>query len=75
MYKAKLSNWIFTDSDVSKNVNLEKILKYVLCYKKLGHIRTSSNYLNWLWKDVFTMIGQLEPPSYLQHVWIVGLLL
>jgi hypothetical protein len=50
--KKKLSSWILTNNDVSKNVNLEKILKYDLCYKKLSHIKTFSNYLNWFSKDI-----------------------
>jgi hypothetical protein len=51
-------------SDVSTNVNLDKILKLNLGYKKLGHIKTSPNYLNYLCKCVFAMTRQLGPPTF-----------
>jgi hypothetical protein len=62
--KTELSNLILTTSDVSKNVNLYKILKSNLGYKELGHIKTSLNYLYQLQKDVFAMIRQLGPPYF-----------
>ncbi len=43
-------------SDVSTNVNLDKILKLDLGYKELSCIRTSPNYLDRLHKDVFAII-------------------
>jgi hypothetical protein len=49
---------------VSNNVNLDKLLKVNLRYKKLGHIRTSPKYLYRLHKDVFAMIRQLGPPTF-----------
>jgi len=63
--KTKLSSWILTTNNVSNNVNLDKLLKANLGYKKLGRIRTSLDYLNSFWKDVFIMIKQLGPPSFL----------
>ncbi len=44
------------------------MLNFDLWYKKFGHIKTFSNYLNWFWKDVFIMTRQLGLPSYLQCV-------
>ncbi len=54
-----------------KNVNLEKILKFDLGYKELGHIMTSLNYLDLLQKYVFTLIKQLGPPFFEKHLWQV----
>jgi hypothetical protein len=51
-----------------KNVNLEKILKFDLGYKELGHIMTSLNYLDLLQKYVFTLIKQLGPPFFEKHL-------
>jgi len=50
--------------DVSNNVNLDNMLKLELGYKKLGHIRTSPDYLDHIHKDVFGMIRQLRPPTF-----------
>jgi hypothetical protein len=51
-------------NDVSNNVNLDKILKLDLGYKKLGRIKTSPDYLDHINKDVFAMIRQLGPPTF-----------
>ncbi len=51
-------------SDVLTNVNLDKILKSDLKYKKLSCMRTSSDYLDCLHKNVFAMIRQLGPPIF-----------
>jgi len=45
-------------------VNLDKIFKLDLGYKELGRIRTSSDYLDHIHKDVFAMIRQLGPPTF-----------
>jgi len=45
-------------------VNLDKILKLDLSYKKLGGIKTSLDYLDHIHKDVFAMIRQLGPPTF-----------
>ncbi len=44
--KIKLLGCILIVSDVSNNVNLDKILKSDLDYKELKCIRTSLDYLN-----------------------------
>jgi hypothetical protein len=62
--KIKLLGCILIVSDVLKNVNLDKILKFDLDYKELKCIRTSPNYLNQLWKDVYAMNRQLRPPTF-----------
>jgi hypothetical protein len=51
-------------SDVSTNVNLDKILISYLGYKKLSRIKIFPDYLDCLCKDVFTMIRQLGPPTF-----------
>ncbi len=51
-------------SNVSTNVDLDKILNLDLGYKELNCIRTSRNYLDHLHKDVFAMIRQLGPPTF-----------
>ncbi len=45
--------------DVSNNVNLNRILKYDLCYKELGCIQTSHDYVDRVQNNVFMMIKQL----------------
>ncbi len=45
-------------------MNLGKILKLDLSYKKLGGIKTSLDYLDHIHKDVFAMIRQLGPPTF-----------
>ncbi len=57
-------NHLLITNDVSNNVNLDKILKLDLGYKKLGRIRTSLDYLDHIHKDVFVMIRQLGPPTF-----------
>ncbi len=52
---------VLKDNDVSTKLNLNKILKSNLGYKKSNLIRTFPNYLDHLRKDVFTMIKQLGP--------------
>jgi hypothetical protein len=54
--KTKLFDHVLKASDVSTNVNLDKILKLDLRYKKLSCTKTSLNYLDRLYKDVFAMI-------------------
>ncbi len=44
--KTKLLGQIFTSNDVSMNVNIRKMLKSDLGYKKLGHIITFLDYLD-----------------------------
>jgi hypothetical protein len=44
--KEKLFGRILIANDVSKNINLNKILNFDLGYKELGCIIVSSNYLN-----------------------------
>jgi hypothetical protein len=51
-------------NDVSTNVNVDKILKLDLGYKELSRIRTSSDYLDCLCKDVLAMIRQLGPLTF-----------
>jgi len=51
-------------SDVLTNVNLDKILKSDLKYKKLSCIRISPDYLDRFHKNVFAMIRQLGPPIF-----------
>jgi hypothetical protein len=51
-------------SDVSINMNLDKILKSGLGCKKLNRRRTFSDYLDCFYKDVFVMIRQLGPPTF-----------
>jgi hypothetical protein len=46
-------------------MNLDKMLKYNLGYKKLGHIRTSLDYLDKFKRMFFLMIKQLRPPTFL----------
>jgi hypothetical protein len=62
--KEKLLDLVLNASDVSTNVNLDKILKSNLGYKELSCIRTSLDYLDCLHKDVFVMIKQLGPPTF-----------
>jgi hypothetical protein len=64
IWKEKLFGQIFTFNDVSKNVNLNKILKFDLGYKELGHIKKILDYLDQFQKDVFTMIRQLRAPFF-----------
>ncbi len=45
--KAKLLDHVLVVNDVSINVNLNKILKSILDYKKLGHIRMSLDNLHF----------------------------
>jgi hypothetical protein len=59
-----LLDCVLRASDVSTNVNLDKILKSYLGHKKLSHIRTSSDYLDHFRKNVFVMIMQLGPPTF-----------
>jgi hypothetical protein len=59
-----LLNRVLKASDVSTNVNLNKILKSNLGYKELRHIRTSWNYLDCLCINVFAMIRQFGPPTF-----------
>jgi len=54
--KKKLSNQILTTDDVSKYINIDKILKFNLGYNEVSHIRTFPIYLNWFQKYVFAMI-------------------
>ncbi len=58
-------NHVLIANDVSNNVSLKKTLKLDLGYKELGHIRTSLDYLDHIHKDVFAMIKQLEPLTFL----------
>jgi hypothetical protein len=53
IWKQKLLGWVFTTSDVSSNVNLDKILKFDLGSKYLGCIWTSLNYFNYFQIYVF----------------------
>jgi hypothetical protein len=62
--KAKLSNRVLTTSDVSSNVNLNKILKLNLGFHELTHIITFFDYLYHLQKDVFAMIKKFGPPTF-----------
>jgi hypothetical protein len=62
--KEKLLNHTLTTSDVSNNVNLDLKISYDLGYQKLSHIKTFTNYFDYLWKDVFTMIKQLGPSTF-----------
>jgi hypothetical protein len=63
--KENLSSWTLIISDVSSNVNLNKILKFDLDYRLLGCIKTFLDYFDHLWKYLFAMIKQLEPPTFL----------
>lgn len=62
--KTKLLGCVLIASYVSNNVNLNKILKFDLGYKELGHIQTSLDYLDQLHIDVFPMIRQIRPPIF-----------
>jgi len=62
--KIKLLGYILIVSDVSNNVNLDKILKFDLDYKELRCIWTSPNYLDRLWKDECAMNRQLRPHTF-----------
>ncbi len=57
-------DFVLIASDVSTNVNLNKILKFDLGFKELGHIRTYMDYLDHFHKNVFAMIRELGPPTF-----------
>ncbi len=58
-------------SDVLTNVNLDKILKSDLVFKKLNYIKSFLDYLDCLCKDMFMIIKQFGPSMFF-GMFIIG---
>jgi hypothetical protein len=62
--KEKLLSHVFIINDVWNNVNLDKLLKFNLGYKKIECMKIYLDYLDYFCKNIFTMIRQLKPLTF-----------